>query len=469
MTQLTEKQRELVSAIASDCESPGEVSAMLKQLFAGTLEAMLEAEMNEHLGYTKNSADGDNTGNSRNGYGKKNIRSEWGEAEIAVPRDRNGEFEPKAVVKRQTRTDDIESRILAMYAKGMSVRDIEDHLRDIYGVEASPALISGITDKIMPAVKEWQSRPLDELYPVVFFDGVWFKVRQDSKVIKKCAYSVLGVNSDGHKEILGIWLSESESASFWTSVFNELKNRGIRDILIACHDNLAGFVGALETVFPKTENQLCVIHQIRNSTKHVAYKDLKAVMSDLKKVYGAPSEDAALAALDEFSEKWSGRYPQIVKSWEDNWDDLATFFKYPEEARRLIYTTNAVEGFHRMLRKFTKEFCANQAKFTNQDAVSDRRRAPQVDLSVGSGDFKKMVSSRAGLGNDNRAVHGVFQRTFRSAKIGVARAPGALPPNPRGLPAQLFGSKKTAEVVRRLPYKTASVGALLSVALFMPR
>ena len=315
---------------------------------------MLQAEMDEHLGYDKHSSDGDGSGNSRNGYGKKTIKSEWGEAEISVPRDRKGSFEPSVIEKRQTRTDDIETRILAMYSKGMSTRDIESHLYDIYGIEASASLISKITDKIMPEVIEWQSRPLSEIYPVVFFDGIIFKVKKDGKVINKCVYSVLGIDSDGRKDILGIWISENESASFWSTVFNELKNRGVKDILIACHDNLLGLTNAINTAFPKTENQLCIIHMIRNSTKYVSYKNLKLLMTDLKKVYGAVSEEAALYALEEFGEKWNKTYPQIYKMWDSNWAELSCFFRFPQELRTLIYTTNAVEGFHRMLRKFTK-------------------------------------------------------------------------------------------------------------------
>ena len=354
MTRLNEKQMELVKAIGQECSTPAEVTSLLKSLFAGTLEQMLQAEMDEHLGYETHSPAGDNTGNSRNGYGKKTIKSEWGESEIAVPRDRNGTFEPAVIEKRQTRTDEIEARVLAMYSKGLSTRDIEDHLRDIYGVEASASLISRITDRIVPELNEWQSRPLSEVYPVVFFDGINFKVKKDGKVINKCVYSVLGIDADGKKDILGIWISETESASFWTVVFNELKNRGVKDILIACHDNLSGFVNAINTAFPKTDSQLCIIHQIRNPTRYVSHKDLKPLMADLKKIYGAVSEDAALYALEEFAEKWSSKYPQIYKSWEQNWAELSTFFKYPAEMRRLIYTTNAVEGFHRMLRKFTK-------------------------------------------------------------------------------------------------------------------
>jgi putative transposase len=269
ITQLTEREMQLVDLISKECATPGDITAKLKTLFAGTLEKMLQAELDEHLGYEKNSVAGNNSGNSRNGYDKKTIKSEWGEAEISVPRYRNSTFEPHVIEKRQTRTDEVEKRVLAMYAKGMSTRDIESHLRDIYGIDASASLISRITDKILPEVAEWQSRPLAEVYPVVFFDGIRFKVKKDGKVINKCVYSVLGIDMEGKKDILGIWISETESAVFWATVFNELKNRGVKDILIACHDNLSGFANALETVFPNTENQLCIIHMIRNSTKIV--------------------------------------------------------------------------------------------------------------------------------------------------------------------------------------------------------
>jgi len=354
MARLNANEMELVRTIISDCKTPADVTAKLKNLFAGTLETMLEVEMDEHLGYDKHSVKGNNSGNSRNGFGRKTIKSEWGEAEIAVPRDRNGSFEPKVIEKRQTRTDSIEERIMAMYAKGMSTREIEEYVRDIYGVDASPALVSKITDKIIPEVREWQARPLDDIYTVVFFDGVWFKGRSDGKVVKKCVYSVLGVTVEGKKDILGIWISENESASFWVSVFNDLKNRGVKDILIACHDNLTGFSRALETTFPKTENQLCIVHQIRNSLAFVGYKERKAVAADLKTIYSAANEQDALYQLEVFREKYGAKYHYILKSWDENWTELATFFKYPNEVRRLIYTTNPVEGFHRMLRKYTK-------------------------------------------------------------------------------------------------------------------
>jgi putative transposase len=241
-----------------------------------------------------------------------------GKTQINVPRDRNGEYDPKLISKYQTKTGDLENQIIAMYAKGMSNRDIEDHLHDIYGIDASLALISRITDKIMPQIQDWQSRPLDKIYPIIFLDGIMFKVRKDSKVVKKCVYSVLGIDIDGKKDILGLWISENESASFWLSICNELKNRGVKDILIACRDNLSGFSNAIETVFPKTEQQLCVIHQIRNSTKYVSYKDIKNLMPDLKRIYGALTIEDAEYHLEEFREKWDKKYPQILKSWEAN-------------------------------------------------------------------------------------------------------------------------------------------------------
>jgi putative transposase len=391
----------LAKLLSEECTTPADVTAKLKNLFAGTLERMLEAELDEHLGYDKHDVSGNNSGNSRNGHGKKMIKSEWGESEISVPRDRNGSFEPQVIEKRQTRTDDIEKRVLAMYAKGMSTRDIEDHLRDIYGVEASASLISRITDKIMPEVAEWQSRPLSSLYPVVFFDGIFFKVKKDAKVINKCLYTVLGIDEDGKKDILGIWISESESASFWTTVFNELKNRGVKDILIACHDNLAGFANALATVFPKTENQLCIIHMIRNSIKYVPFKERKQVIADLKKIYGAVSEESALYALEEFKDKWSSKYPQIYKSWENNWADLSGFFKYPTEMRRLIYTTNTVEAFHRMLRKFTKtktnfptDEALKKSVYLSVKEISKKWNNPVKDWGIIIGQFMVFYEDR---------------------------------------------------------------------------
>jgi putative transposase len=350
----TEHEKELVQLLMSDCQSTGDIQEKLKRLFSGAIEQMLEAEMDEHLGYDKNSVLGNNSGNSRNGYNHKTIISDYGSSEVAVPRDRNGEFEPKVLEKRQVRTDEIEQKILAMYSKGMSQRDIEDSVREIYGAEVSQTLVSKITDKILPEVNEWQNRPLETVYPIVYFDGIVFKSRKDNQIINKCVYSIVGIDMDGQKDILGCWISENEGASFYASICADLKKRGVADIFVACHDNLKGLSEAINAVFPRTKNQLCIVHQIRNSTKFVPYKDRKTVCADLKKIYGAVNLDDAEYALEEFREKWGSKYPSILKSWDTNWAELTTFFEYPQEIRHLIYTTNAVEAYHRQLRKFTK-------------------------------------------------------------------------------------------------------------------
>ncbi len=345
---------QLAQELAKECKSVEEIHDLLKELFRGTLEEILEAEMEEHLGYEKHSVLGNNTGNSRNGYSKKTIKTKMGETELKVPRDRNGLFEPKIIRKYETTTNEIEDQIVAMYAKGMTTRDIENHLKDIYGIEVSASLISKVTDKIFPYITEWQSRPLDKVYPIVYLDAIHFKVRKDNKVVNKAAYTVLGINLSGVKEILGIWIGENESASFWLGVCNDLRNRGVDDILIACKDGLSGFSEAINTVFPKTDIQLCVIHQIRNSMKYVSYKEQKAVMADLKQVYKALTIEEAELAFENFKEKWGKKHPIIIRSWEQNWLELTTYFNYPQEIRRLIYTTNIVESYHRQLRKVTK-------------------------------------------------------------------------------------------------------------------
>ena len=362
---LNERENELVKLLMAECETTGDIQAKLKKLFAGTIEQILEVEMDEHLGYAKNSVLGNNSGNSRNGYGKKTISSDYGDCEIAVPRDRNGEFEPKVIEKRQTRTDEIEQKIMAMYSKGMSQRDIEDTLREIYGSDISQSMISKITDRILPEVNDWQNRPLDKIYPVIFFDGIVFNSKKDNKIVSKCVYSVLGINMDGQKEILGMWISENESASFYASICADLKNRGVSDIFIACHDNLTGLNEAIKSIFPKVKNQLCIVHQIRNSCKFVPYKDRKAVCADLKKIYGAVNLDDAEFALEEFRENWDKKYPNILKSWDKNWTELTAFFEFPQEIRRIIYTTNTVESYHRMVRKFTK----SKAIFPTDDSM----------------------------------------------------------------------------------------------------
>ena len=278
-----------------------------------------------------------------------------GKVEIGVPRDRNGEFEPKLLPKNQTSISlDMENKIISMYAKGMSTSDIEAHIRDIYGLDVSDSTVSRITDKVLPEAKEWQQRPLENIYAVVFLDAIHYHVRSEGQIIKKAVYIAIGVDMDGKKDVLGMWVGENESAKFWAGVLNNLRNRGVEDILIACTDNLTGFSQAIEAVFPKTDIQNCIIHQLRNSSKYVSYKDIKALMADLMKVYTAVDEAAALDSLDAFAAVWDSKYPKISKSWYDNWPNLSTYFKFPQELRKLIYTTNTIEGFNRQLKKVTK-------------------------------------------------------------------------------------------------------------------
>lgn len=345
---------QLARQVAQECKTVEDVHNALKDLFKRTLQEILETEMNEHLGYEKNDVKGNNSGNSRNGYSSKSIKTSLGETELGIPRDRNGKFEPQIIKKYEKNASEIEEQIIAMYAKGMSTRDIEAHMKDIYGIDVSADLVSKITDKIYPMITEWQSRPLDAVYPIVFLDAIHFKVRKDNRIINKAAYSVLGIDVLGRKDILGIWIGENESASFWMGVCNDLKNRGVQDILIACKDGLSGFSEAINSVFPRTSIQLCIIHQIRNSMKYVSYKEQKAVMADLKKVYQALTLEEAEFAFEMFKETWGKKHPIVIKSWETNWQELTTYFSYSYGIRRLIYTTNTVEGYHRQLRKVTK-------------------------------------------------------------------------------------------------------------------
>ncbi|WP_421616751.1 IS256 family transposase [Brevibacillus sp. TJ4] len=346
-------------------KSVDDVQSALKDLFADTIQEMLEAEIESSLGYAKHDMKNKRTTNSRNGYSKKTVRSEYGDVDIQVPRDREGDFEPNIVKKHQSNVTGIEDQILALYAKGVSTRDIQDHLQQLYGIEVSSTLISNVTNKIVPMIKEWQNRPLQAVYAVVFLDAIHFKVKQDGAIVNKAAYMVIGIDLDGHKDVLGIWIGENESAKFWLHVLNELKNRGVQDILITSVDNLRGFTEAITACYPKTEIQKCVIHQIRNSIKYVSYKDLKKITSELKPIYKAPTEQAALEELDQFEQTWGSKYPLMVRSWRNNWDEIATFFKYPPEIRKLIYTTNVIENYHRQLRKVTK----GKAMFPTDDAL----------------------------------------------------------------------------------------------------
>ena len=361
-----------------DVKNFEDLKDVFKLMVGEMLENGLEGELDDELGYTKYDYRNKNGENSRNGYSKKTLKTSFGETEIKVPRDRDGEFEPQLVKKNQTTlTGDIEEKILSMYAKGMTTSDIETHIQDIYGLECSDSTISRITDKILPVVRDWQSRPLEEVYAVVFMDAIHFHVRSEGQIVKKAVYIAIGINMDGLKEVLGMWVGENESAKFWLSVMNGLRNRGLQDILIACVDGLTGFPAAIEAVYPKTEIQQCIIHQIRNTTKFVSYKDIKALMADLKKVYAAIDEQTALSELESFDEKWGAKYPKIAISWRDNWANLSTYFKYPQEVRTLIYTTNAIEGFNRQLRKVTK----NKGVFPTDDSLLKMLYLAMVDIT----------------------------------------------------------------------------------------
>jgi len=331
-----------------------DIEHALKDMFGGLLQEALEAELDTELEYPKNGSIPEGKTNRRNGHTKKSVRSTQGEIELSVPRDREGEFEPLIVKKHQKEVTGIEEQILALYAKGVSVREIQDHLNQLYGIDVSPTLISNVTNRIMPVIKEWQSRPLQRTYAIVFLDAIHYKVKQEGHIVNKAVYMVIGVDMDGCKDVLGMYIGEHETSKFWLTVLNELKNRGVEDILICSVDNLTGFSEAITACFPDTEIQKCVVHQIRNSVRYVSYKDTKKLVADLKPIYTAPSEGAGLAALDEFEAAWGPRYPLVVQSWRRNWAELATFFKYLPEIRKLIYTTNMIESYHRQLRKVTK-------------------------------------------------------------------------------------------------------------------
>ena len=350
----------------------------IKKLIKTSLEQMLEAELTEHLGYERYSPVGKNTGNSRNGKSHKTLKNDNGEIDITVPRDRNGEFDPIIVKKYERTIGPIEDKIISMYAKGMTTRDIQSHVQEIYGLDVSATLISNITDKIVHLAVEWQNRPLEGIYPIVFFDAIHYKIKDESKkVVSKAAYTCLGIDLTGRKDLLGLWVGEAEGANFWLSILTELRNRGVQDILIACIDGLKGFPEAISTIFPKTEVQLCIIHQIRNTLKYIASKDKKAFMKQLKTVYSAPTEEAALENLDILDETWGKKYSLALKSWKQNWEHLATFFKYPEEIRKVIYTTNVVEALHRQFRKVTK----SRSLFPNDDALKKMLYLAYRDIS----------------------------------------------------------------------------------------
>ncbi|MBC8507124.1 MAG: IS256 family transposase [Chloroflexi bacterium] len=373
MPSAEEVARELAKAESID-DFYGK-DGIFARLFSDTIEQMLEAELTEELGYERYAAEGRNSGNSRNGHYTRKMRTSGGDAEISVPRDRNGEFQ-SALLKKNS--NEIEQKVLAMYAKGNSVRDIQDMLEELYGIDVSPSTISTITDQVWELVEAWQNRPLAPVYAIVYLDAIHIKMKRDGKIENVAVYNVLGVDLAGHREIMGHWIGDgAEGANFWLTVITDLQNRGVEDIFIASIDGLTGFRDAIHSVFPKTKVQRCVIHQIRHSLKYVVWKDRKAFTADLKTIYQAPTQEEAETNLIKLEEKWRDKYAAAVKSWQNNWDDLATFFEFPKEIRRLIYTTNTVEGYHRQLRKVLK----NKSSFPTPQAVRKLLYLATMDIT----------------------------------------------------------------------------------------
>ena len=368
--ELTPKELMKQYVDSQNFTSTTEIMQAMKDLFRDVIQQVMESELDVELGYEKSERMSDSESailskNYRNGYSKKTVKTQLGEIEVKVPRDRNGEYEPKIIGKYSRNADGMEEKILSLYACGMSQRDIAEQIKNLYDVEISPELVSKISEKIMPEVNDWQNRPLESVYPFVFMDAIHYKVKENHQYITKAAYVVLGINMEGSKDILGIWIGEHESSKFWLNVLTELKIRGVRDVYLFCVDGLVGFREAIEAVYPSAGIQRCIIHQIRYSTRFVSYKDIKELMADLKLVYTAVTEDEALNNLVRFKEKWSKSYPSCVKTWEDNWDILSTFFAYPAEIRKIIYTTNIIEGLNRQFRQITK----NKPSFTNDESL----------------------------------------------------------------------------------------------------
>lgn len=368
INQTNQIDPKIINELIKTYEKPEDLfgeGGILKQLQKAMLERILEGEITTELGYKKHDPQGNNSGNSRNGYSEKTLKSTNGELPIQVPRDRNGDFSPQIIPKHQTRFDGFDEKIISLYSRGMTVRDIQAQLQELYGVEVSATLISNVTNEIIDEVKTWQSRPLDKIYPIVYLDALVIKINEDKRVINKAFYLVVGVNLDGQKELLGIWVSQNEGAKFWLSVLTELKNRGVEDIFIACVDGLTGFPDAIEAVYPKAQVQLCIVHMVRNSLRYVSWKARKAVATDLRAIYSAKTIEEAELALMSFSEKWDKQYPTISKSWKDKWENIIPFFNYSEEIRRAVYTTNAIESINMSLRKVIK----NKRIFPSDDAA----------------------------------------------------------------------------------------------------
>jgi putative transposase len=362
-------RKEILDELIRDYKNPEDLlgeNGLLKQLTKALLERAMNAELTHELGFEKNDkAAAKENGNRRNGTSPKTVKSKHGEIELSIPRDRQSEFEPVIIKKHQRRFDGFDQTILSLYSRGLSRREIKAHLEEIYSVEVSPDLISSVTEAVIEEVREWQTRPLETVYPIIYLDALRVKIRYDGQVQNRCIYLAIGVNIEGRKETLGLWTAENEGAKFWLSVLTELSNRGIKDIFIACVDGLKGFSEAIESVFPQTITQLCIVHQIRNSLTYISYKDRKAVVSDLKPIYTAVTEDEALCALESFGEKWNGKYPLIAKSWQANWQRINPMFALPKEIRKAVYTTNVIESLNYSLRKITK----TRAAFPNEEAA----------------------------------------------------------------------------------------------------
>jgi transposase-like protein len=368
MTRNTAKHDALLDELLKDYTDPKDIlgeHGLLRQLTKRVIERALEAELTEHLGYAPHVRQERDGNNCRNGKGRKTVQTETGQFDIEVPRDRDGSFEPQLVKKRQRRLEGFDDQVLALYARGLSTREIQDHLEELYGVEVSPTLISNVTDAVLDEVRTWQARPLASVYPILYFDALIVKSRQEGPVQTKAVYVALGITVEGEKELLGLWLSESEGAKFWLSVFTDLKNRGVEDCFIACVDGLKGLPEAIEAVFPKTQVQLCIVHKVRNSLKYVPWKDRKAVAADLRAIYGAATLVEAEHALERFAERWDAKYPTISPSWLADWDRLTVFFDYPLAIRRVVYTTNAIESLNYTLRKRLK----TRGVFPNDEAI----------------------------------------------------------------------------------------------------
>jgi putative transposase len=355
----------LIEALSSKITSQEDLAELSRQLLKQTVERALNAELDNHLGYIKHSIDGNNTGNSRNGCTAKTIKGDFGEVVISNPRDRNSSFEPELIGKNQTSFGEFDKKILALYAKGMTTRDISSAMHEMYGADVSHTVISKVTDAILYEVRTWQSRPLDSIYPIVYLDCIVVKVHQDKRVINKSVYLALAINTSGHKELLGMWIAENEGSKFWLSILTELQTRGVKDIFIACVDGLKGFSEAINTVYPKSKVQLCVVHLMRNSLKYVSHKEMKEVANDLKSIYRAISLPDDEQALDKFSSKWDNKYPAVSKIWYNNWENIITIFDYPDEIRKIIFTTNAIESLNSVIRKSIR----NRKIFPNDDSV----------------------------------------------------------------------------------------------------